>query len=133
MSAVPAATSSRSSRFASSAIVWPGRPARSSIRASSCWDAEKRGIVLLLSRKQDAQSPGERLELERRLEDVRLAVERGADLRPRQLEAEPRRRTVAPIGRQHAGRDAEVEHALVELLPLAEREQVDVVAVVADE
>ena len=78
---------------------------------------------MLRNRKEHTQRPGIDLELERRLEDDGLAVDRRSDRAAGQLERESLIDALLPGGGQHPGRGPEVELALVEPLALAEREE----------
>src|SRR5207247_4117965 len=71
-------------------------------------------------------------ELERRLEHVRLAVDRRSE-RPRRLDREPLARPLLPVARQPAGRRVDVEPPVVEPLALADREQAQLVRVAGGE
>lgn len=71
--------------------------------------------------------------MDRRLELDGLAVERGRDATPLDVERELRRSPLLPGSRQQAARGVEVEQAIVQLLALAEGEQIERVVVVGDE
>src|SRR5436190_21620907 len=86
-----------------------------------------------LARNEHPEGPRQGLELEREREAHGLAVDRDVDLVTRELDPEPGRDALVPRGRQHPGRRPELQLSAIEPRPLSQREERELVAVVADE